>query len=69
MLGNIATSEKFRNKGLATKVTAALVGELVGEGLLVALNVKNDKKAAIKCYANLGFEKTHEYEESFFSLA
>ena len=69
ILGNIATSEKFRNKGLATKVTAALVGELASEGLLVALNVKSDNKAAIKCYANLGFEKTHEYQESVFSLA
>ncbi|MCH7947993.1 MAG: GNAT family N-acetyltransferase [candidate division Zixibacteria bacterium] len=69
MLGNIATSEKFRNKGLATKVTAALVNELAGEGLLVALNVKSNNKAAIKCYTNLGFEKTHEYEESLFTLA
>lgn len=69
VLGNIATYEKFRNKGLATRVTAALVRELAGEGLLVALNVKSDNEAAIKCYAKLGFEKTHEYEESFFSLA
>ncbi|MCH9024489.1 MAG: GNAT family N-acetyltransferase [candidate division Zixibacteria bacterium] len=66
VLGNIATYEKFRSKGLATKVTAALVRELAGEGLLVALNVKSDNEAAIKCYAKLGFEKTHEYEESFF---
>ncbi len=69
VLGNIATYEEFRNKGLATRVTAALVRELVGEGLLVALNVKSDNEAAIKCYANLGFQKTHEYEESVFSLA
>ncbi len=69
VLGNIATHENFRNKGLATKVTAVLVKELVGEGLLVALNVNSDNEAAIKCYANLGFEKTHEYEESFFSRA
>jgi len=69
VLGNIATYEKFRSQGLATKVTAALVRELAGEGLLVALNVKNDNEAAIKCYAKLGFKKTHEYEESFFTLA
>ena len=69
VLGNIATYEKFRSKGLATKVTAALVKELAGEGLLVALNVKSDNEAAIKCYSNLGFEKTHEYEESLFTLA
>ena len=69
MLGNIATSEKCRNKGLSSRVTGALVNELAGEGLLVALNVKSDNKAAIKCYTNLGFEKTHEYEESLFTLA
>ncbi len=69
MLGNIATSETFRHKGLASKVTAVLMKELAAEGLLVALNVKCDNAAAIKCYTNLGFEKTHEYEESLFTLA
>ena len=69
VLGNTATSEKCRNKGLASRVTVALVNELAGEGLLVALNVKSDNEAAIKCYTSLGFEKTHEYEESLFTLS
>lgn len=68
VLGNIATLKETRGKGLATKVTAALVKELTGEDLLVALNVKSDNNAAIKCYTNLGFEKSHEYQESCFTL-
>ena len=69
VLGNIATYEKFRSQGLAIKVTAALVRELAGESLLVTLNVNSDNETAINCYSKLGFEKTHEYEESLFTLA
>ncbi len=69
VLGNIATIEDCPGKGYATRVTATLVKELVDEKKLVALNVKSDNMAALKCYSNLGFEKSHTFEESFFSLA
>lgn len=68
VLGNIVTSVEQRGQGLGSSVTARLVEELVSENLLVCLNVKADNVPAIKCYQRLGFEKVHEYEESFFQL-
>lgn len=67
VLGNITTHPDYRGKGLATAVTARLVKELRTDGNTVALNVKKDNTAAIKCYQKLGFEIYCEYEESFFS--
>ena len=67
VLGNITTHPDFRGRGLATAVTAKLVKELRADGNMVALNVKKDNFAAIKCYEKLGFEIYCEYEESFFS--
>ncbi|UCE67614.1 MAG: GNAT family N-acetyltransferase [Candidatus Zixiibacteriota bacterium] len=67
VLGNITTHPDYRGRGLATAVTARLVKELHANGNTVALNVKKDNFAAIKCYQKLGFEIYCEYEESFFS--
>lgn len=67
VLGNITTHPDYRGKGLATAVTAKLVQELRTNDNTVALNVKKDNYAAIKCYRKLGFEIYCEYEESFFS--
>lgn len=68
VLGSIATLPKFRNKGLATLVTARLLKELIGKRDVVMLNVDSKNSAAIKCYSNLGFVKTHEYDEGLFTL-
>jgi ribosomal protein S18 acetylase RimI-like enzyme len=67
VLGNITTHPDYRGKGLGTAVTAILVKELHDNGNMVALNVKKDNLAAIKCYRKLGFEIYCEYEESFFN--
>jgi len=67
VLGNITTRPEYRGRGLATIVTAKLVNELGAGGNMVALNVKNDNIAAIKCYERLGFEIYCEYEESLFT--
>ncbi len=68
VLGSIATLPKFRARGLATRVTARLLKELISQRKVITLNVKAENAPAIKCYANLGFVKTHEYEESLFTL-
>ncbi len=68
VLGNIATAIEQRGKGYATRVTSHLVSELISEKRLVALNVRADNEHAIRCYRKLGFVKTHDYEESIFSL-
>ncbi len=67
VLGNITTDPEYRGQGIATAATARLVSELYTEGNMLALNVKNDNFAAIKCYNKLGFETVCEYEESIFT--
>ena len=68
VLGSIATHPDHRGKGIAAQATSRLVAELRSEVELICLNVKADNAAAIRCYESLGFIKTHEYEESLFSL-
>jgi len=68
VLGNIAIHPDYRNRGLATKLTASLVEELVNEGKLVCLNVRSDNKEAIAVYTKLGFVKVFEYNEALFEL-
>ncbi len=67
-LGSIATLPEFRGKGFATKVTARLLKEIVSNRETIMLNVSGENTPAVKCYTNLGFEKTHEYEEGLFTL-
>ena len=67
-LGSIATLPEFRGRGYATIVTARLLKEVADKRDVIMLNVDSKNPAAIKCYANLGFEKSHQYEEAFFTL-
>ena len=63
-LGNIATAEAARRRGLGTKVTAALCQKLVREGIAtIGLNVMSANHAALECYRKLGFEGVAAYEE------
>lgn len=63
-LGNIAVHAAHRGKGLARRVTAALVNSLLGEEIQhIGLNVSASNTAAIACYRRLGFEKIGEYDE------
>jgi len=68
VLGNITTHPDRRGQGLATMLTYRLLKDLVGEGMLVCLNVKADNVPAITCYEKLGFEQVHRYEEAMIVL-
>lgn len=68
VLGSIATLPEFRGRGFATMVTARLLTELIPIRDVIMLNVSGQNAPAVKCYSNLGFEKTHEYEEGMFTL-
>jgi ribosomal protein S18 acetylase RimI-like enzyme len=68
VFGSIATLPEFRGNRYATVVTARLLKEVVNQRQVIMLNVDSKNHAAVKCYSNLGFKKSHEYEEGFFSL-
>jgi RimJ/RimL family protein N-acetyltransferase len=65
-LGNIATHPSRRGQGIAADLTAYLCRELSKKVSTVGLNVKANNAAAIKCYSNIGFEITGEFEEYLF---
>lgn len=55
-IGNVFTRPDVRGQGLATKVTAAVVAELLSRELrTVVLNVAMDNEPALECYRRLGF--------------
>lgn len=66
-LGNIATHPEHRGQGLATKVTSRLLNEIINKRDVITLNVKVKNTVAIKCYEDLGFVKTHDYCEGYFT--
>jgi len=55
-IGNVFTRPDRRGKGFATKVTAAVVNEILEQGVQTnVLNVAMNNAPAITCYRNLGF--------------
>ena len=63
-LGNVYTHMEFRNKGLGSAVSAAVVAALFEAGLeTLVLNVAQDNDHAIKMYKRLGFEQTSPFVE------
>jgi ribosomal protein S18 acetylase RimI-like enzyme len=64
-LGNVYTRRDRRGRGLAFESTAAVIGELLRQGVTtIALNVLNENAAAIRIYERLGFERYCEYREA-----
>lgn len=64
-LGNIATSQDFRGKKIAYKLTSVLCTDLRTDTDTIGLNVSSGNIAAIKCYQNAGFEIRGSYDECF----
>jgi RimJ/RimL family protein N-acetyltransferase len=62
-LGNIATRPDARGRGHARRVAAAICQLLQPEVDVIGLNVRADNAAAIACYAGIGFELRHPYNE------
>jgi len=62
-IGNVVTHPEARGKGIATKVSARLVAELIKRVETVGLNVHAANASAIRVYEKLGFEKIADYFE------
>jgi GNAT superfamily N-acetyltransferase len=67
-VGNIYTRRDCRGRGLAARVTTAVVNELLRMGIdIVALNVNQQNSSAIKVYQRLGFALYGEFIEGVAS--
>jgi ribosomal protein S18 acetylase RimI-like enzyme len=63
-LGNVMTHPDQRGRGLATRVTCAVVGELIDRGVsTIGLSVGRANAAAIRVYEKLGFVKHARFHE------
>lgn len=67
-VGNIYTRRDCRGRGLAARVTSAVVSELLAMNIdIVALNVNQQNLSAIIVYERLGFAKHGEFIEGVAS--
>jgi RimJ/RimL family protein N-acetyltransferase len=64
-LGNIATTPYRRGQGLAGVIVRALCRNLSSQVPLIALNVRHDNIAAVRCYERSGFRPVLRYEEGW----
>lgn len=63
-LGNVMTHPNQRGRGLATKVTSAVIAELIKRGVsTIGLSVSRENAAAIRVYEKLGFKKHVPFHE------
>jgi ribosomal protein S18 acetylase RimI-like enzyme len=63
-VGNIYTRRDHRGRGLAARVTSAVVSQLLRMEIdIVALNVNQQNLSAIKVYSRLGFARYGEFIE------
>lgn len=63
-IGNVYTRADRRGRGLAARVTSAVVALALGQGVsTIVLNVGGDNTAAQRVYERLGFERYCEFLE------
>jgi ribosomal protein S18 acetylase RimI-like enzyme len=63
-LGNVYTHPEYRNRGLATQTSAAVVKSLLEDGIsTIVLNVALDNAPAVHLYQQLGFQPYCTYHE------
>ena len=68
-IGNVVTRPSHRGRGLARKLSAAVVRALAGDVATIGLNVREDNEPALRCYRRLGFQPVLPYEEGVASSA
>ncbi len=62
-IGNVVTRPDARGRGLAGRVSAAVVAALRADTPTIGLNVHEANAQAERCYRRLGFERVCPYEE------
>jgi ribosomal protein S18 acetylase RimI-like enzyme len=67
-LGNVYTRRDRRGRGLASRITSAVINHLLDMKIsTVALNVRENNHAAIRVYEQLGFQTHCHYYEAIAS--
>jgi len=68
-IGNIFTKPDRRGQGLATRVTAAVIEDVLSQGVeTIVLNVGMDNHPALACYRKLGFWPYCDYYEGIGTI-
>jgi len=63
-VGNVFTHPDYRQRGLATLCTSAVVEELLARGIqTIVLNVYKDNEVALRIYQRMGFKEYCRYVE------
>jgi GNAT superfamily N-acetyltransferase len=69
-IGNVFTKPARRGRGLATEATAAVIEDILSEGIeTIVLNVGMDNDPALACYRKLGFWPYCGYYEGTGTLS
>ncbi|MDR2793890.1 MAG: GNAT family N-acetyltransferase [Treponema sp.] len=65
-IGGVYVHPLYRERGIATRMTAVFVQGLLDEGKQVSLFVKKDKPIARNMYGKIGFKADGDYKISYF---
>jgi predicted GNAT family acetyltransferase len=60
-IGIAATEEKYRNRGYATSIVSALVGEILKTSSTAIIHVIRDNAPAVRAYSKVGFKPYRTY--------
>ncbi|GHV87742.1 hypothetical protein AGMMS50267_01020 [Spirochaetia bacterium] len=65
-IGGVYVHPGFRGQGIATRMTAALAGDIIAEGKQITLFVKKRNAAARAVYRRAGFEMNGDYRICYY---
>jgi predicted GNAT family acetyltransferase len=60
-VGVAATQEEYRNRGYATSIVSALVGEILKTSSTAIIHVITDNTSAVRVYSKVGFKPYRTY--------
>ncbi|MDR0706464.1 MAG: GNAT family N-acetyltransferase [Treponema sp.] len=65
-IGGVYVHPSYRQRGIATRMTAVFVQGLLGEGKRASLFVKKEKPAARNVYSKVGFRVAGDYRITYY---
>jgi predicted GNAT family acetyltransferase len=65
-IGGVYVLPEYRDRGIATRMTAVLAAELIAAGRGISLFVKKQNPAALAVYRRIGFEVLGDYRICYY---